>query len=210
MVGIAVVPSVGENDGIGEDGLLTMSGLRRVAPDVPAEALVADPTPGAPDGTAERILSTMVPLSSGQEVPVAVVNLDRVRFVPIALAGFLLLLALITAIHAINTAIRNRRRDFAVLRALGATRHWTRRAVVVHALTFVLAPLVVSVPLGIVAGGAVFRLMADSIGVVNRSSVPVVSLIAGTVAVSSVVGVAAIVGSRWINGSRPGALLRSE
>jgi ABC-type lipoprotein release transport system permease subunit len=210
VVGIAVVPSVGENDGVGQDGLLTMSGLRRIAPDVPAEALVADPTPDAPDGTTERILATMVPLYSGQEVPVVVVNLDRVRFVPIALAGFLLLLALMTAIHAVNTTIRNRRRDFAVLRALGATRHWTRRAVVVHALTFVLAPSVVAVPLGVVAGSVVFRLMADAIGVVNRSSVPVVTLLAGTAAVSLIVAVVALMGSRWINGSRPGALLRSE
>ena len=99
-----------------------MSGLRRVAPGIPAEALVADPRPGAPDGAANGSCGTFVPLYCGQEVPVAVVNLDRVRFVPVALAGFLLLLALITAIHAVNTAVRNRRRDFAVLRALGATR----------------------------------------------------------------------------------------
>lgn len=210
VVGLAVVPSVGENDGVGEDGLLTMSGLRRVAPEIPAEALVADTRPDSPDGTVERVLSTFVPLSSGQEVPVVVVNLDRVRFVPVAFAGFLLLLALITAIHAVNTAVRNRRRDFAVLGALGATRRWTRRAVVAHALTFVLAPAVIAVPLGVVAGSAVFRRMADAIGTLNHSSVPIMTLVVGTAATSVVVAAIALCATRWIASARPGALLRTE
>lgn len=210
VVGIAVVPTVGENDGVGEDGLLTMPGLRRVAPGVPAEALVADPRPGAPEDTVQRVMRTFVPLYSGQEVPVVVVNLDRVRVVPIALGCFLLLLALITAVHAVTTAVRNRRRDFAVLRALGATQPWTRRAVVAHAVWFVLVPLAIAVPFGIITGGAVFRIMADAIGTDHRSSIPFATLVNGAVVVSVLVAIIALAATRWLARAHPGALLRNE
>lgn len=44
----------------------------------------------------------------------------RIRSIPFLLAGLVALLAVLTVVHVMLTSVRNRRRDVAVLRALGA------------------------------------------------------------------------------------------
>jgi ABC-type antimicrobial peptide transport system permease subunit len=90
------------------------------------------------------------------------VELRAIRGFPIFLAAFLTVLALGAISHALATAVRRRRYDLAVLRALGLTRWQCRGAVVTQAMVISLAGLVVGIPLGVALGRAVWRHVADT------------------------------------------------
>jgi ABC-type lipoprotein release transport system permease subunit len=81
---------------------------------------------------------------------------------PIVLAGFLALLALGAVGHAVATAVRRRRHDLAVLRALGMTRRQTRGVLITQASVLAVVGLAFGIPLGVALGRTVWRVVADS------------------------------------------------
>jgi hypothetical protein len=166
VTGLAVVPSVEGLDGVGQDAVVTMDGLRRLdAHAVPVAAGIRL-RPGAPSGKAEE-------LGLGQaDPPLVIVNLARLRSIPLFLAGLVALLAMLTVVHVMLTSVRNRRRDVAVLRSLGADRRWVSRAVHWQATTFSLVPLAIGVPLGLSVGRGVFDGFVDRVGAVPDASFP--------------------------------------
>lgn len=93
--------------------------------------------------------------------PAAVKQVQRVKTLPLFLGGFLALLAVGTVGHALATAVRRRRHDIAVLRALGMTRPQTRVVVITQATVLALVGLVFGVPLGLAFGRTVWRVVAD-------------------------------------------------
>jgi len=115
----------------------------------------------------------------------------RVRFLPIALGGFLVLLAVGTVGHGLASVAVRRQHELAVLRALGMTRRQCRAVVTIHAATLATVGLVVGLPLGVAAGRAMWRVVADfapahyvpprAIGVVLLA-IPLTLLIAGLLA----------------------------
>jgi hypothetical protein len=94
--------------------------------------------------------------------PSLLAQLRQVRVLPVFLAGFLALLALGAVGHALVTAVRRRRYDVAVLRALGMTRRQSRGVVVTQASVLALVGLVLGVPLGVALGRTVWRYVADT------------------------------------------------
>lgn len=171
--GLAVVWSIGINDGIGQDAMVTMGGLRRLDPAAVASALVANLRPGAPAGSRERVMSNYSAADDGgAEIPGVIGNLANVRSIPYLLAGVLGALAVLTIIHIVLTSVRNRRRDLAVIRVLGADRRRVTSTVHWQVSVFVILPLAIGVPLGLIAGQFVFRAFIDSVGAVNRASFP--------------------------------------
>jgi cell division protein FtsX len=95
------------------------------------------------------------------EIPSAVVSLGRLDDLPLALGVFFALLACATVAHALVTTVRRRRHDFAVLRSIGFTRRQSRLAIAWQATMLGAAGVVIGVPLGIAAGRAVWRWLAD-------------------------------------------------
>jgi hypothetical protein len=93
-----------------------------------------------------------------REIPA---ELRSVQTLPVILAGFLTLLALGAVGHALATAVRRRRYDIAVLRALGMTRRQSRSTVIVQATVLALVGLLIGVPLGVALGRTVWRYVAD-------------------------------------------------
>jgi hypothetical protein len=89
-------------------------------------------------------------------------ELQRIAELPRYLAAFLALLAVAAVGHAVATAVRRRRHDLAVLRALGVTRLDTRVTVLVQATVLAIVGLVVGVPLGLALGRTLWRSVADS------------------------------------------------
>ncbi len=87
--------------------------------------------------------------------------LEQVRLLPLLLGVFLVVLAVGAVGHALATAVRRRRHDLAVLRALGMTRWQTRGVVVTHATVLAVVGLVFGVPLGMALGRTVWRSVAD-------------------------------------------------
>jgi hypothetical protein len=128
----------------GVDVELVFSRLYEVATDVVA------------DGTfsAEWITPTEV-----RELPT---ELRSVRTLPMVMAGFLALLALGAVGHALATAVRRRRHDIAVLRALGMSRRQSRTSVIIQATVVSLVGLAVGAPLGVALGRTIWRYVADT------------------------------------------------
>ena len=93
--------------------------------------------------------------------PTPVGELRQVRVLPIALGVFLVLLAIGAVGHALATAVRRRRHDVAVLRAVGMTRWQSRGVVVTQASVLAVVGLAFGVPLGIALGRTVWRVVAD-------------------------------------------------
>lgn len=119
--------------------------------------------PGADrDDVATRIAEATSLMLEPPQPPVEVAELRQVRKLPLYLAAFLAVLALGAVGHALATAVRRRRHDLAVLRALGMTRWQSRGVVVTQASVLALVGLVAGVPLGIALGRTVWRYVADT------------------------------------------------
>ena len=89
-------------------------------------------------------------------------ELQQIRRLPVFLAWFLAVLAVGAIGHALATAIRRRRRDLAVLRAVGMTRWQCRGVVMTQASVLALVGVVVGVPLGVALGRTLWRYYADT------------------------------------------------
>jgi len=119
-------------------------------------------------------------------------------------------LGLLTLVHALITSVRRRRRDFAVLRALGADRGTVGRVVHAQASTVALVALVGGLPLGIVLGRFVFHRFADELGLVPDATTPVLAIVGISIAALVFANLAAAVPG-WRAARVPVAtLLRAE
>jgi ABC-type antimicrobial peptide transport system permease subunit len=110
---------------------------------------------GAPPEAASEIVEVRTP-------PSRLAELREIRRLPLLLAGFLALLAIAAVGHALATAVRRRRHDLAVLRAVGITRWQSRATVLVQALLLTLVGLTIGVPAGSALGRTLWRSVADT------------------------------------------------
>jgi predicted lysophospholipase L1 biosynthesis ABC-type transport system permease subunit len=99
-------------------------------------------------------------------LPSAVIELGRLRVLPLSLAIFFAFLAIATVAHALVTTVRRRRHDLAVMRSFGFTARQSRVAIAWQATLLAAAGVVVGVPLGIIVGRAIWRGLANSYPVV--------------------------------------------
>lgn len=88
-------------------------------------------------------------------------QIRNVEVLPLVLGGFLALLAVGAVGHALATAVRRRRHDVAVLRALGMTRAQARGMVVTQASVLAAVGVLFGVPLGLTVGRVLWRYVAD-------------------------------------------------
>src|SRR4029077_18569066 len=90
-------------------------------------------------------------------------NLANVRRLPYLLAGFLMLLGLGAAAHALLTVSRRRRKELAVLRAIGLTPGQTGASVAWQAVVVAGIAVAIGVPLGLIAGQQAWRRVAEAV-----------------------------------------------
>jgi ABC-type antimicrobial peptide transport system permease subunit len=123
--------------------------------------ILSDVAPGVDAMTvAERLGPLGLGTSPNEQLPEQR-QLLQVQAIPWFLAGFLALLGIAAVGHALATAVRRRRGDLAVLRAIGMTRPQSRGVVVAQATILALIGLAVGIPLGIALGRTVWRYVAD-------------------------------------------------
>jgi predicted lysophospholipase L1 biosynthesis ABC-type transport system permease subunit len=91
---------------------------------------------------------------------------------PAVLTALLALLAVATLAHTFVTVVRRRRRDLAILKALGFERSQVRSTVAFQATAIVTIALAVGLPLGAVVGQWTWRVFADSLGIVPEPVIP--------------------------------------
>jgi hypothetical protein len=208
VVGLAVVPSVGGNDGVGLGGVVTPAGFRRVngasSTNVAAITVRADAAPGAARRIAEDFGAQG---AEAQDLPPAISNVERVRRVPTALAALLGVLVVLTLLHALFMSIRSRRVDVAILKGLGANRWWISRVIHAQATLLAAVPLVIGLPLGILAGERVFRSFVNRIGAVPDPTVPTAAVVAIALGLLALANLAALLPARRLPTA---TLLRAE
>lgn len=97
------------------------------------------------------------------ELPSELTNLKTVRTLPIVLVAFLAALAASTLAHVLAAAVRRRRQEIAVYRALGFTRRMIRTVLRSQGTTIGLIGLLVGIPLGLAAGRLGWKWVADQV-----------------------------------------------
>ena len=133
-----------------------------------------------------------------------------VRETPLLLGAVLGVLAVATMTHVLLTSARRRRRDLAVLKALGLVRWQVLGVVEWQAAALAITALLFGVPLGILAGRWAWVLFAGASGVSPGASVPVPLVLAS---IPFTLALAALIasGPGWAAARvRPAAVLRAE
>jgi ABC-type lipoprotein release transport system permease subunit len=184
ITGLAVIPAVEGGDGVGEGGLVTLDGLLRIDPSAGPTAAGMRLRPEASlDAVRQRLSeATGMTVGPGFDRPGVIINVARVRAVPYLVAAVLGVLVLLNLAHHLILSLQRRRRDIAILQALGANSRWVTGVVHWQASLFTLLVLAVGTPVGIMAGRLVYRAFVGRIGAVDTVTVPI-----GLVAVALVV-----------------------
>ena len=142
--------------------------------------------------------------------PANVIRLGQVGPIPGLLAGFLCLFAAAGLVHAVLTSLRRRGRDLAIVRALGLGPRPAAAALDWQAVLTAAVGTVAGLVLGTVVGKAIWRIIADDLGVIVVTRLPVLA-VAAVAAGALVAAVAVSVWPRW-RAARvvPATALRSE
>jgi ABC-type lipoprotein release transport system permease subunit len=212
VVGRAVFPVVDDRSAIDRGVALTPEGI---APLAPADSLNLDLVVTWAPGVDERAANAELESRTGTEVfgpilPADVNNFDQVDTILLAVAAFLGALGLVALLHALVTTVRSRRRELAVLRALGFSRGQLGSVVSWQAVTVTAAGLVVGVPLGIVVGRAAWRAVANGIGVAPAPLTSAAAVVLVLLAAPLLAYVVAALPRRMARRTEPAVLLRAD
>jgi hypothetical protein len=212
ITGLIVPPLIRGNDLVGEGGLVTSAGYRRLDPEAVPQSAAFRLRPDAPPAAVERLSGIFgaPPEEAGVSRPPAIRNEARITYVPFVLAVLLAALSVLLVTSGAYTAVRHRNHEVAVLRTLGAERNWLVRVMNWLAVASTLVPAVIGVPLGVIAGGLVFRAYADDLGTVNRAVEPFVIVALGLAVLVLLAAVAATVAGRSARRLVPARLLHVE
>jgi hypothetical protein len=144
------------------------------------------------------------------EEPVELARLREIEPFPWILTAFLAAVGLVAVINAVVTTARRRQRDLAVLRSLGLARTGVIHAITVQSTLLVLIGLAIGVPLGLVIGQALWRVLADSLGVVVLVAIPWTTILVAAVAAIAAAAAIAVVPARTAARNMIAEALRAE
>jgi putative ABC transport system permease protein len=104
------------------------------------------------------------------------VNVSDLRSVPLVLGGVLGIALLVGLTASIVISVRDRRRELAILRALGYNDRDLRATVRWQAGAMMTVGVVVGIPIGVIVGRFAWRAFANQLGVVPRADSPIALL----------------------------------
>jgi ABC-type lipoprotein release transport system permease subunit len=212
VVGRAVVPVIDSDEPA--EGALFAGDLQALRPQTSGsegyQQVVVRYNVGVDVGrAAERLMSEGF-LAVQAQRPLDVSSLRQIENLPYVLALTLAFLGTTALAHAVVTAVRRRRRELAVFKALGFVRGQVASTVAWQATTIGLVGLLGGIPLGIVVGRWVWRAIADAIGVGTDAATPLAVLLLAVPVVLVVANAVAAVPARVAGRTRPADVLRSE
>jgi FtsX-like permease family len=225
-VGAADHPSLGHGAMVPEATLLAAMGQATGHPaeseslPVLPSALVIDLAPGT-TGTqraalVSRIVSATLDGSPGGTYELqharasAIVNTEQMGGQPLMLALGLTAAAVLSLALTVFSLVRRRRRELALLKALGMTRSQVRAVIAWQTTLTLLIAVAVGGALGIAGGRLAWHAFAGSLGVVPIVEVPVAALILGLVALVLAGNLLASLPAAVAARTRPGVGLRTE
>jgi len=138
-----------------------------------------------------------------------VVNMHRVRGVPLLGVGLASALGTIVLAYVVFAGVRSYRRELAVLRAIGLDGKRVRRVVVWQGALTATVVVVIGLPLALLAGAALWRRVTDDIGIAPGAAVPpaLFLVLPASLAVAAAAGVFA---DRKARRSHVAEVLRAE
>jgi ABC-type lipoprotein release transport system permease subunit len=131
------------------------------------------------------------------QAPAKSANLGQIGDVPAMLALALCVLGLAGVLNALLVALRRRRDDLAITRAIGFTTSQTASTMRWQGITTATLAILLGVPVGVIIGRSIWRLLVDGAGVTDLVTIPWAAIIVVPVAAVVVVtAIAALVGRR--------------
>jgi hypothetical protein len=208
VVGTAVVPTFNGEE-LGTNALMTPEGLVESATAAPFYGAAVNAAPGADvDELIEQLASRFE--ADPQRIPTAVQNLEELGGLPAGVAAIVGSIGVLALANALVVAVRRRRRDLAVIRAMGFTRRQTAVAVVVMALAIVAIGVAVGVPVGMAVGASIWRATASGAFVLSDASFRWELLILPVVGAAVIALIAATIPARQAAAQSSAEGLRAE
>ena len=206
--------SLGRGAMMSEDELLTVLGVTpaemkqaQVSSQAAPSAVAIDLAPGTTGSQRARLVSRITSANPDgtpggtyqltQFKAAAIENASQMGGQPLALALGLAAAAVLSLAVTVLADVRRRRRELALLKALGMTRRQVRAIVAWQTSITLGIAVLIGIPLGIVAGRLAWRAFAGSLGVAPVTVVP---------ALIAVVGAAALLIAGNVLTSAPGAI----
>jgi hypothetical protein len=177
-----------------------LAGLQRIADDA-NRAFAAVPD-GAGGGYNVAVL--------GVQRPAEIVNYRTMGAAPVILASGLAAGALAALALTLAASVRRRRRDLALLKALGFTRGQLAGAVAWHASVAAIIGIAVGVPAGVALGRRLWVLFAQAIYAVPEPTVPVLPVILVALGALVLANIAAAIPGRLAAGTPAAGLLQAQ
>jgi ABC-type lipoprotein release transport system permease subunit len=137
------------------DDYLTAAGFVEIRPGASPSAVQTRHNPVRTDLRAD------VPSLERGPPPRRLGEIQQIGVLPDALGAFLTLLAIGALAHVLFTTVQRRRKDFAVMRALGMTRRQARTAILTQAIVLAVVGLLFGVPVGLALGRWLWRIFSD-------------------------------------------------
>jgi len=146
----------------------------------------------------------------GPQLGAPVVNASQMGSEPIALATGVAAAAVLALALTVLASVRERRRDLALLKALGLRARQVRALIAWQTSVILVIAAIAGVPLGIAAGRWAWTSFADAIGVVPATAIPLLSLLLGLAALLVGGNLLASVPARFAARIASAAILRAE
>jgi predicted lysophospholipase L1 biosynthesis ABC-type transport system permease subunit len=217
--------SLGRGAMLPESTLLAIQGVtgtsQQAATAYPAfpSAAAIEMAPGSPADArrlVQRITAADPDQSPGGIYPLgpqrgeAIANASQMGRQPLALALALAAAAVLALALTLLASVRQRRRQLAVLKALGLSRRQLREIVAWQASVILVVAALIGVPLGVAAGRWAWASFVGSVGAVPVSVVPVTALILGVAALLAAGNLLAAIPAAIAARTAPAAALRAE
>jgi predicted lysophospholipase L1 biosynthesis ABC-type transport system permease subunit len=178
-----------------------VSGIARVRRGVDRDAVLA----GLDTRYAYGVNDESVPNTPG---PIR--NLEQIADLPLVLALFFAFLGAAALGHTLLTTANDRRRDIAVLRALGFTPRQAATVVAGSGTGVAFVALALGIPIGIIAGNVGWSAVARGLYVDPATVVPLLAIAAAGAGLIVLANLVALVPARRVRRRSPGTALRAE
>ena len=221
IVGRIVFPTLGEPQPLADGAAFTAAGLIPIinAGSNESHFLLARLAPGTDRAAILRQVNVLILRNAanrdlsgtgGSTTPVEIKRLQQIGWFPVTLTTLLTALALIAVGHALVTSVRRRRRELALFKTMGFVSRQVAATVAWQATTLAVVGLAVGIPIGVIAGRGVWKLIAGGLGVSPVSTIPLLTLLLTALGALVLVNVIAFVPARNAARTRPAVALRSE
>jgi hypothetical protein len=218
VVGEVLMPPQGIGGRMDEGLFFSLAGIRRA---LGTDNAVVDTLflAGAPGTDLDAVVNELVERVEPQErpsieyptTPADLVDLGRARSMPTLFAAAMALAGAASLAHTLLGSVSRRRRESAVLRALGFRSRQFYATALTQSSALAAVAVALGVLLGIVVGRLAWNALANSIGSPLSAHVPLVGVVVVLpISVLALAGTLSLALGRRSSGVRPATVLRAE